>query len=60
MWSGLNKQQIGRVITGLKVAGIAVGGILGFKLGKAVFGVGAVWLVLLKHPLLLLKLLEEG
>lgn len=39
-WTNLTKAQQGRVINGLKIAGIAVGGILGFKLGKAVFGVG--------------------
>ena len=39
-WTSLDKEQIGRVINGLKIAGIAVGGILGFQLGKTVFNIG--------------------
>jgi len=52
-WSGLNKQQIGRVVTGLKVAGIALGGFLGFKLGKAAFGVGKFAFNVAKAPFVL-------
>lgn len=59
-WSGLNKQQIGRVINGLKIAGIAVGGILGFKLGKAVFGVGKALVGVAKAPFVAAKTFRRG
>ena len=49
-WTSLDKEQIGRVINGLKIAGIAVGGILGFQLGKAVFGVGKALVGAAKAP----------
>ena len=52
-WTNLTKAQQGRVVTGLKIAGIALGGYLGLKLGKAVFGVGKFAFNVAKAPFVL-------
>ena len=59
-WTSLDKEQIGRVINGLKIAGIAVGGILGFQLGKAVFGVGKALVGAAKAPFVAAKTFRRG
>lgn len=59
-WTSLDKEQIGRVINGLKIAGIAVGGILGFQLGKAVFGVGKALVGAAKAPFVATKTFRRG
>tara|TARA_B100000287_G_scaffold429236_1_gene482170 strand:- start:257 stop:1651 length:1395 start_codon:yes stop_codon:yes gene_type:complete len=59
-WTNLTKAQQGRVINGLKIAGIAVGGILGFKLGKAAFGVGKALVGVAKAPFVAAKTFRRG
>ena len=54
-WSNLTEAQQSRVVTGLKIAGVALGGILGFKAAKAVVGAGKFAFNVAKSPFVLGK-----